>query len=220
MKEAILSDKKIQRKKPVRRTKANQRSGPRTSRSELSRQRIIDAVIALVSKGHPRFGAVDIAKEAQIGLRTVFNHFEDMDSLYREMDAQVHQRIVLPIVLRPYEATKWQDLVLEVAERRAEIFEAGYYAAKFARMMRANSSALSDGVERSISLERSGVEAIVPKDVEGRTLLVLALDAAFGFDNWVRLREGSDLSVEDATKVLKYTAQGLIRQHTSLHPEA
>ncbi|MEO1656666.1 MAG: TetR/AcrR family transcriptional regulator [Pseudomonadota bacterium] len=213
-----MPERKAQRPRTVRRTKTAQRTGPRTSRSELSRQRIIDAVMALIFSGQPRFGAVDVAKEAQIGLRTVFNHFDDMDSLYREMDAQLHQKTLLPIMLRPFEATEWQDQIMEAAARRAEVYEAGFPAAKFARSMQAQSVALNESVERGRALERSAVEAIVPKDLKGREMLVAAIDAAFGFENWARLRDGSDLSAEEALKVLQYTTRALLDQHQQLHP--
>ncbi|MEM0930343.1 MAG: TetR/AcrR family transcriptional regulator [Pseudomonadota bacterium] len=213
-----MPERKIQRQRTARRTKTTQRVGPRTSRSELSRQRIIDAVITLIFRGQPRFGAVDVAKEAQIGLRTVFNHFDDMDSLYREMDAQVHQKLLLPIILRPFETTEWRDQVMEAAVRRAEVYEAGFPAAKFARSMQVQSIALREAAERGRALERSAVEAIIPKDLAGREPLVIALDAAFGFDNWAHLRDDAGLSAEEALSSLEYTARALLQQHDALHP--
>lgn len=202
----------------MRRTKSNQRPGPRTSRSELSRQRIIDAVIALIFRGQSRFGAVDVAKEAQMGLRTVFNHFDDMDSLYREMDAQVHQKVLLPILLRPYQATAWRDQIVEAAARRAEICEACFPAGKFARSMQIHSVALRESVERSQALERSAIDALVPQELPNRDVLVGAIDVTLSFESWTRLRDGAQLAEEDARDIWEFTTRSLLDQHSQLYP--
>ncbi|MEO1043453.1 MAG: TetR/AcrR family transcriptional regulator [Pseudomonadota bacterium] len=213
-----MTDTRVQPQKSVRRAKSGQRVGPRTSRSELSRQRIIDAVIALIFRGQSRFGAVDVAKEAQMGLRTVFNHFDDMDSLYREMDAQVHQKVLLPILLRPYEATAWRDQIVEAAARRAEICEACFPAGKFARSMQTHSVALRESVERSQALERSAIDALVPQDLQERDLLVGAIDVTLSFESWARLRDGAHLGAEEAEKIWVFTTRSLLDQHDQLHP--
>jgi AcrR family transcriptional regulator len=57
----------------------------RRKRSETSRQRIVEAMIALVGEGHMSPSAEQVATRAGVGLRTVFRHFADMDSLYASM---------------------------------------------------------------------------------------------------------------------------------------
>ena len=216
--ENSVTESKVQRSKSTDRTKLAQRAGPRTSRSEISRQRIIDAVIKLIFDGQRRLGAGDVAKEADIGLRTVFNHFDDMDSLYREMDSQVYQRVLLPIILRPFETTTWQEQIMEALARRAEVYEAGFPAARFARSMQAHSAALREAVDRSRTLERSSIEAIIPKDLPDRDMLVTALDATWGFENWSRLRDDRELSADQALDVVQYTTQALLAQHQRNSP--
>ena len=61
-------------------------------------------------------------QRADVGLRTVFRHFQDMDSLYREMS------VVIASELRgaadtPFSSTDWRERVVELIGRRAWAFE-------------------------------------------------------------------------------------------------
>ena len=62
-----------------------------------------------------------MAETAKVGLRTVFRHFDDMDSLYREM-SELIEAMVHPTMFRPYQAEHWRDRVRELAARRVEVF--------------------------------------------------------------------------------------------------
>ena len=65
---------------------------------------------------------VEVAERAGVGLRTVFRHFQDMDSLYREMSAVI-EREYMAVVERPFEGRTWRDRVLELVRRRAGVYE-------------------------------------------------------------------------------------------------
>ena len=54
----------------------------RRQRSDRSRRRIIEALFDLIGEGDMSPSAVNVAARAEVGLRTVFRHFEDMDSIY------------------------------------------------------------------------------------------------------------------------------------------
>ena len=64
-------------------------SDGRLQRSVRSRQKILDAIVSLVEEGNLGPTAQQIARRAGVGLRTVFRHFDDMESLFAEMDQQL-----------------------------------------------------------------------------------------------------------------------------------
>jgi len=64
----------------------------RRQRSDRSRRRIIEALFDLIGEGNMTPSAVGVAERANVGLRTVFRHFEDMDSIYDEMTARSCQK--------------------------------------------------------------------------------------------------------------------------------
>src|SRR3546814_3782718 len=49
--------------------------------------------------------AEQVAARADVGLRTVFRHFKDMESLYREMSAVI-EREVIPVMRRPFKRSE------------------------------------------------------------------------------------------------------------------
>jgi AcrR family transcriptional regulator len=58
----------------------------RVKRSERSRQLILQASLDLVLEGNLAPTALQVAEKAGVGLRTVFRHFADMETLYGHMD--------------------------------------------------------------------------------------------------------------------------------------
>ena len=94
----------------------------RRRRSQDSRARIVTAMLELIRAGDVAPSAEQVAERAQVGLRTVFRHFNDMDSLYREMSHAIEGEL-REVVLRPFKAKAGRDRVLELIERRSQAFE-------------------------------------------------------------------------------------------------
>jgi hypothetical protein len=82
----------------------------RLLRGERSRQQIVDALFKLIRGGEMNPGAAQVAEAAKVSLRTVFRHFEEMDSLRMEMTAQMEAEI-RPILQEPFEANDWRGRV-------------------------------------------------------------------------------------------------------------
>ena len=57
----------------------------RRQRSSRSRERIVHAMIELIRAGEMSPAAARVAEKANVGLRTVFRHFEEMETLTREI---------------------------------------------------------------------------------------------------------------------------------------
>src|SRR3954464_13078049 len=53
----------------------------RRLRSDRSRAAVVDALLTLYEEGNPQPGAAEIARRAGVSERSVFRHFEDLDSL-------------------------------------------------------------------------------------------------------------------------------------------
>src|SRR3974390_873447 len=90
----------------------------RHRRSMSSQRRIVRAMLELVAAGNIAPSADEVSDRAGVGRRSVFRHFSDMDSLYREMQA-ILQAQFATLAEQPFGATQWRDQVLELVERRA-----------------------------------------------------------------------------------------------------
>src|SRR6201996_9635548 len=95
-----------------------QESDGRKHRSQKSQLRIVNAMLELVAQGNLEPSADQIAETAKVGRRSVFRHFKDMDTLYREMTNSIATTMG-SIVLQPFQAADWAGRVIELVDRRA-----------------------------------------------------------------------------------------------------
>ena len=70
-------------------TKGEDAADGRRLRSERSRRAIIEAALALQEEGVLVPTAQQVSDKAGVGIRSVFRHFEDMESLYASADEQI-----------------------------------------------------------------------------------------------------------------------------------
>lgn len=181
----------------------------RIKRSQDSQQRIVAALIELVAEGHVTPSAEQVADRAGIGLRSVFRHFKDMDTLYREMSNALAATIE-SVVRRPFKGDTWQDKVLELVDRRATVFEKLTPYLQAAQAQRQRSAFLRRGHERFVEALRDILIGLLPPKVARQSQLVEALDLLVSFEAWQRLREDQGLDVTKARRVLKGTITSVL----------
>ena len=154
-------------------------------------------------------GAVNVAERADVGLRTVFRHFEDMDSIYDEMTEEV-MTAILPKIKAPFKASAWRERLLECVDRRAEVYEA-IFPIRVCMILRYHQSDfIQEQYKRDVALERTMLKAILPPDIVADRILFAALEVTLGFPTWRRLRQDQNLSVENAKKTVRLMLEGLI----------
>jgi AcrR family transcriptional regulator len=181
----------------------------RKRRSERSREQIIEAMFELVSGGELDPGAARIAEVANVSLRTVFRHFEEVDGLYLEMNRRVKAE-VMPIVEAPFQSTNWRDMVLELVERRSEVFERVLPFRVCGSIRRFRSDFLMQGHHDFVAMERAILDSVLPEEVRTDVVLEAGFDAVLGFDTWRRLRQDRGLSVQDARATMRKLVEALL----------
>ena len=181
----------------------------RRARSDRSRAKIVAAMLDLVGAGNVSPGAAEVAAAAGVGLRTVFRHFDDMDSLYREISDDIEAR-VLPIVFQPLEGATWRERVRDLAGRRCRVFEMLLPYRISAECKRFDSSFLMQDYKRMTRLERVSLESALPATVAKNAILFSALQVALGFQTWRALRREQDLSADDARKVVLHLVEAAL----------
>jgi AcrR family transcriptional regulator len=181
----------------------------RRLRSEVSRLRIVEAMIALVSEGLTMPPAEAVAARAGVGLRTVFRLFEDMDGLYRGMQAVMTERLG-GLLEAPIVASEWREAINILIDRRAEAFEMILPLQIAADSARSRSAALRDGRLRLVKGQRDTLLAALPAAIQGDAELVQALDLALSFETWRRLRTDQGADVAQARAVMRRIASALV----------
>lgn len=180
---------------------ADQATDGRHLRSRATRAKIVDALLTLVREGEVAPGAAQVADVAGVGLRTVFRHFDEMESLYREM-AEVIEAQVMPIMLTPFEATTWRDRVREMADRRIGIYETIMPYRISSSIKRFQSDFLMQGYHKQLQLERTSLHAILPSSVIADPPAASAIEVTISFQCWRRLRHDQGLAIGDARAVI------------------
>ncbi len=185
-------------------------SDGRRRRSEQSRAKIIEAMLSLVREGKIVPTAEEVAARADIGLRSVFRHFADMEMLRQEMVAQMAQSYLK--WLAPFEGDDWRDQLKELISRRASAYEEVLPFKRAAEVRRYKSSVIGFEFDRLNTLMRTRLKSVLPEDFANKTILFESLDLVLSIDAWQRLREDQNLSVEEAREVLYKLVEAVLHQ--------
>lgn len=181
----------------------------RKQRSERSRLAIIDAMLDLIMGGKMEPSAAEIADRAGVSARTVFRHFEEMDSLYSEMTERMEAEI-MPVIQQPFTAQGWRAQLDQLLERRAMIYERIMPLKIAASIRRFGSDYLMKNYQRFLHLERVGLENVLPDSALKDATLLSAIEMCAGFQTWRRLRQDQNLDVEQARDVVRLTIMKLL----------
>ncbi len=174
----------------------------RRERSRSSRSKIIAAMLDLVGNGDVAPSAARVAEVAGVGLRSVFRHFDDMDELYKEMGDVIEAR-VMPIILQAPSGTTWKEKLIDIADRRAKVFETILPFRISANLKRFQSPYLMQDYRRMLRLESETVEAHLPQAVMHDVVAARGLNVILSFQTWRLLRHDQDLPVDDAKAVVR-----------------
>jgi AcrR family transcriptional regulator len=181
-----------------------------------TREAIVDASIALVDEGDLRPTAPRIAERAKVSVRSVFQHFDDLEGLYsavgdRLVERLSHLRMVvdhdLPI----------DDRITEVVRQRAVLLEAitpvrraAAVHAPFSREVRSRLQAGHDFLRCEI--ERSFTEELAQCSKATRATTLDALDTVLSWSSWDNLRTLNSRSQDEALDVLICMVNSILRR--------
>ena len=180
----------------------------RFRRGERSRQAIVAALVELVGRGILQPTAQQVADQAGVGIRSVFRHFSEMESLYAAMDARLETDAV-PILRGGSRTGTLEQRVTGLVRQRAALFERIAPYKRSANLLRWRSRFLQGRHRRLQEGLREDLVAWLPELKGAPADLVEALDLALGFEAWDALRGDRGLSTKLAMAVLERTARAL-----------
>jgi len=181
----------------------------RIQRSVRSRQRILDAMVELVQEGELQPTGQQVADRAGVGLRTVFRHFEDMETLFSELRERIERELRPQIEGRPVQGRL--DVRLETFARgRAKAFERVAMFQRSERTQRWQSPVLQDAHATFLREQRNHLLASFPELEQAPSELRHALEAVSGFEFWDLLRTDQGLGAARAEDTLRETLRTLL----------
>lgn len=186
----------------------------RTARARRTREAIVDACVAMVEEGDLRPTAPRVAERAGVSVRSVFQHFDDLPSLYTALSRRVAERmgaLLVPV-----------DPALPTAERvgafvahRAALLEAmtpyrraAQVHGPFSPQVREAVAVGSEVLRRDVSDTFAPELAAAGPEVDGE--LVDALAAAASGATWDALRIEAGASPVAASAAMARTLRALL----------
>ncbi len=174
----------------------------------------MDASIALVDEGDLRPTAPRIAERAGVSVRSVFQHFDDLEGLYAAVGDRLVER--LSYVGMTIDARRpVNERIAEVVRHRSSLLEAitpirraATVHAPFSRVVRARLQAGHDVLRAEI--EAAFAPELTARRGTDRTTTLDALDTVLSWTSWDSLRSLNGRSVDEARTVLVRMVSALL----------
>lgn len=172
----------------------------RRRRSQNSRNAIVAAMLDLVAEGRITPSAEDVASRAGVGLRTVFRHFTDMESLYAAMTGRLAEHYEMWLI--PFDSTEWQGQLVEAIERRTATYERLLPFKRAGDAHRHMSPAIQAEHARMLGVMRQRLRSFLPPAITDDDVRFETIDLMLSFEAWQRLRDEQALPVELARRIV------------------
>lgn len=182
----------------------------RRKRSEASRRKIVEAMVALVGEGDPAPAAEQIAARAGVGLRTVFRQFADMEAIYAGMAERLAREY--QDWLDPFTAADWRGQLGEMLARRLDTYERLMPYKRAADAHRHASATIQQNHAGILATMRERLVGLLPPAIAGDAVLLEAIDLLLSFETWQRLRLDQNLPPENARAVVSGAIARLLPQ--------
>jgi TetR/AcrR family transcriptional regulator, regulator of autoinduction and epiphytic fitness len=188
----------------------------RLARGERARGAIVDALLDLLEAGELRPSAARIAERAGVSLRSVFQHFSDVETLFAT--AAERQKLRLLPLVRPIPADgPLAGRIATFGTQRAKLLEAITPVRRAAVLMEPFSRELHARLDRfrgdkGADVQRLFAQEIAARPAASRRVLASALVAASGWSMWQSLREHQGLDRAQARRVLVHTLTALLTE--------
>ncbi len=178
----------------------------RVLRGARTRSRIVQALLDLLNDGVLAPTAAQIAERADVSVRSVFQHFSDMEALYADLAAEQRERVA-PLLAGLARPAALDERIAALVEQRSELYETiapvrhaiGTRAFE-SRALRSRLEELSVALRDQVAAQFDQELGALPPQRRRRVLD--AADLLSSFEAWDRLRVFQGLEAEEARETL------------------
>jgi AcrR family transcriptional regulator len=186
-------------------------SDGRALRSERSREAIVGAILELVKEGDLQPTAERVADRANVGIRTVFRHFSDMESLFVAMRGRLSEQLEHLLAVKPAMGGLGSRIDAFIQARTA-LSERMLPYLRSTHLLRWRSDFLQTQYVRDSRDLRNQMVGFFPELNKAPADLLEAMDYATSLEAWDRLRDLQGLSRARAAAVQRRTIEAVLAQ--------
>ncbi|MDB5682095.1 MAG: TetR/AcrR family transcriptional regulator [Sphingomonas bacterium] len=172
----------------------------RRRRSQTSRDKIVAAMLELVAEGRITPSADEVASRAKVGLRTVFRHFADMESLYGALTHTLAEQYEMWLI--PFDSSDWREQLIEVVERRTATYERLLPFKRAGDAHRHMSPAMQEQYARILEIMRQRLRSFLPASITDDAVRFETIDLMLSFEVWQRLCDEQRLVSNQARHII------------------
>lgn len=185
----------------------------RIERANRTRDNIVDALLELIDDGNFRPTAREIAARANVSLRSLYVHFDDVEALFHA--AAIRHKIRLDefrtelVTSGPFE-----ERLAAFMTRRITFYEAGEKVRQAALLQEPFSPALHSILEEARQAGRAELDKVFGPELSGRkgASRRAPLDVITNPSTWTALRNQHGLDVDAARAVVCDMVRALLEQ--------
>jgi AcrR family transcriptional regulator len=178
----------------------------RTARSVRTRKAIVEACIALVEEGDLEPTAPRVAERAGVSVRSVFQHFDDLEGLFAAVGDRVLEHL-LGLVMHVDPTIDFERRVPIVVRQRTALLEALAPIRRAVAVNAWDSQEVSNRLALGHAYLRLEIESAFARELlaagDDRMEVLNALDTVLSWSTWEQLRTAVGLEAPGAAAVVE-----------------
>jgi AcrR family transcriptional regulator len=190
------------------------RTDGRNRRAAATRRKIIEAAKAMIDETSVAPTVVGVARRADVSVRSVFQHFGDVESLFVTVVDSISEDIVFDRSPAPGADRSLDARIDALIQGLVQIFDKIVPLRVAAGQFADHPALLERGLALRQQLRDATMEVFAPEFATlsgtAREELADAIGAALSLDAWIVLRRRDGLSVERAVAIWRLTLTALL----------
>lgn len=186
----------------------------RAARATRTREAIAEAVLTMLEEGHLRPTAPEVAQRAGVSLRSVFQHFSDMEGLLASVSERQMESVLAQARYVPDDGPLSARIQALVAER-ARLYELITPVRRVGHLHEPFSPVIAERLQWSRARARDEVAAVFAMELNAlpssvRREVLAGLTAAASWSMWEALRSHQGLTATAAGGVMHRTLEAIL----------
>jgi TetR/AcrR family transcriptional regulator of autoinduction and epiphytic fitness len=183
----------------------------RLVRANRTRDGVVDALLELIDEGNLRPTAREIAARANVSLRSLYVHFDDVEALFYAASVRHAEHLEGYRTERVLDGP-FEDRLASFVEARARYYEVGWNVRQAAVLQEPFSPALRTVLEKGRKASRADLVCVFGAELDGDDERLAALDVITNPVAWNVLCVHHGMSLDQAKEVIGDLVRALFGQ--------